>query len=381
MRWPTPTYLLVLIAACADSAVPLSPLEIFWSPPETSVAWYYHAEERTVSDNTILSVPKMKNGDAPWWWIRPWWAAQVDDIISKYGEVELKEKRCAAAEECTTEPEKLRAAAEIELQKMEAWGPQRPLTLEVYSLARNIVSEFGDGTAEEQAAVLFTAINRARVDGFQLPSEDLLHRTKHTYGRQLAANVRPVSTRQTPRLSHLLIADFIYNGYLRGEIDDPTNGAYNYLDRTSQDQSRSNAIKAGVSDLPQSGEAVYLDWADGGDYLAWVGHLPNVRPWFLMLMKYRTDLKPLETDTKAEKSAKYKMRIDIRTHGHAAILRRDQAPPPWATVNPKAFVAQLGGSEVPAKSATEQDWGGIAIAGFGAAMGVAIALAAASGGR
>jgi hypothetical protein len=371
----------VLIAACADSAVPLSPLEIFWSPPETSVAWYYHAEERTVSDNTILSVPKMKNGDAPWWWIRPWWAAQVDDIISKYGEVELKEKRCAAAEECTTEPEKLRAAVEIELQQMEVWGPQRPLTLEVYSLARNISSEFGDGTAEEQAAIVFCAINRARYDGFQLPSEDLLHRKNHTYGRQLAMDIRPASTRRSPRLSHLLIADFLYNGYLRGEIYDSTNDAYNYLDRSSQDSTRAAAIKDGAEKIPQSGEAVYLDWVDGGNYLTWVGHLPNVRPWRLMLLKYRRDLKPLETDTKAEKSAKYKTRLDIRTHGHAAIMRRDQAPPPWATVNPKALVAQLSGNSTAPSPPAETDWGGVAVAGFGAAMGVAIALAAAPGRR
>jgi len=395
MRWSKTTIVAVLITACidvniaADSALPRLTIKV-------DSSWYNAPKESDVDDNTILDVPRGKDKKGPDWWVRPWWASTVDLYIAKWDDVTLVKPRCAGIPECSIAPETLRAETEKQLQAMPDWGSDKKLSLDVYSLARNIESEFGDGTAEERASIVFCAINRYQIENFKTVTEGLVHHTKGTYGQQLAQIYRPSSTRQAPRIANLFIADFLYDGYVRGVITDITNGAHAYLDKPSQDASHDNAVALGITLLckdraagdtspcvPETGVEVLADWSKGGDYVTWVGWVPNVRVWRLCLVKFRRDLKPAEGETaeiKKANAAKWATKAAIDSRAIKALGNRENVPFPRKSLIDPISMVMLGDPDWQAADAKpKMDMTALAITGFAVVTGLAISVAVASG--
>jgi hypothetical protein len=187
------------------------------------------------------------------------------------------------------DPEAMRADAEQKLKASGVWPQNKPLSLDTYALARNLMSEFGRGSPSEKIAVALVALNRAsQLDGTdpKQPGAVASHIIGKTgkFGQQIGS-LRPASTRQDPSVADILIADLILQELKRDQLRDITHGATHYLDRETQDA----MVKSGRT--AKTGVEVYTDWANGGDALTWVGQSPDIRPWRLMLMRRRPELR------------------------------------------------------------------------------------------
>jgi hypothetical protein len=206
-------------------------------------------------------------------WCMPAWHSAVIAADARWGSTKIA-SGCPVGEDgnISCRPEAMRADAEKQTSRL---GLMSRLPMDVYALARNIQSEFGSGTPEERVAIAYSTINRAKRDGDSVAAH-VMHHTSRTFGRQ-TGSIRPVSTAQDPTAGDILLANMI----LSGEIQDFTHGATHYFDRVAQDAS-SRSTKSGLE--------VYDSWSSGGDKLTWVGHLPNVRPWRLLLLKTMRDL-------------------------------------------------------------------------------------------
>lgn len=219
-----------------------------------------------------------------------------DDCIEKPASCLAKSINCS--------PEAMRADAEAKMRGLgnDVWPATKVLTLDTYALARNVMSEFGSGTPTEKVAVALVAMNRAiALDGAKPHSDGwisnhLLGSTRR-FGRQVG-QIRPAATTQDPSVADVLLADYVLNATKSGELSDITWGATHYLDRFSQDGMRQRAIQSGDATPPDGGSTVFGAWSDGGDALTWVGHVPDVRPWRLMLMRRRPELRQ-QTKTRA----------------------------------------------------------------------------------
>lgn len=250
--------------------------------------------------------------DAHWWCVPPW----HDTVMgweAKYGRTPIPSGGCASSPECALDPEAMRAKAEAQVKTLGVYPPAVDLPLDVYTLARNITSEFGDGTPEEKVAVALAGLNRAKEEGADSLTAHLLG-TRKRYGEQIGI-ARPAATRQDPTVCDLLIASMVYTGWIQGEFEDITHGATHYLDRVSQD-----AAHARNPETP-NGAAVFLDWSSGGDYLTWAGHVPNVRPWRLALLQRRRELGQ-SPEGRKERQLATKM-------GQLAVLAQNRQPKPY----------------------------------------------------
>lgn len=253
---------------------------------------------------------------------------------------------CAVIDDCTERgsgciakavncsPEAMRADAEAKMRGLgeAVWGAAKPLTLDTYALARNLMSEFGSGTPVEKVAVALVAMNRATALDGAKPftqgwiSGHLLDRKNGLFGRQIG-QIRPAATTSDPSVADVLIADYVLRAMQSGEMADVTQGATHYLDRFSQDGMRVRAVQNGDTTPPDGGSAVFGAWSDGGDVLTWVGQIPDVRPWRLMLMRRRPELRK---DPKA--------RAAIRAAGLDAIKGKNRPPTPTrGCFNPSAL--------------------------------------------
>lgn len=299
-------------------------------------------------------------------WCLPFWHNRVMEWERRFGHqrrgpkgnplapVMLDSGGCRRSDSCPLKPEAMRLRAEKQLRNLGVWPDDVKLPLDVYSLARNLGSEFGHGTPEEQAAVVFVAMNRAKMQRESI--------TKHligsmgNYGRQIGS-ARPASTAQDPTVANLLTAALIYDGYRAGWIEDITHGAIGYFDRVSQDAQaakRAAEIAAGSEKkkLP-NGVALYARWTYAGGFLTWVGHVPGIRPYRLCLMAIRSEWNKTR-EGKAELEA-------ARKGGKGAILGSNRAPTPW-----EACEDQLR---------TEASVSGVAVAGAAAIIAAGIGLA------
>lgn len=204
-----------------------------------------------------------------------------DDCVEKPASCIPKSINC--------DPEAMRANAEQKLKASGVWPSNKPLTLDTYALARNLMSEFGQGSPSEKIAVALVALNRAsQLDGVdpKTPSAVANHIIGDTgrFGEQIGS-LRPASTRQDPSVADILIADLILQELKHDRLRDITYGATHYLDRETQDA----MVKSGRT--KKTGVEVYTDWTGGGDALTWVGHSPDIRPWRLMLLRRRPELR------------------------------------------------------------------------------------------
>lgn len=250
--------------------------------------------------NLVLEVSRLY---PPPTWCLPAWHSTVTGLDRRWGSKVIR-SGCLTGEDgaIPCRPEAMRADAEAKLRALGAWPSSKKLTLNTYALARNINSEFGSGTPEERVAVAFSSVNRAKRDHMSV-AEHVVHKQNHLFGRQ-QGSTRPVSTAQDPTAADVLLAELI----LRGEISDITHGATHYFDRVAQDAAEAK----GSASL--NGVGVYRSWSSGGDQLTWVGHIPNVRPWRLLLMR----------EMKGEPN-----RSQVIQAGLLAVQGKNRAPDPW----------------------------------------------------
>lgn len=173
------------------------------------------------------------------------------------------------------EPETLRANAERQLRQMGVFGLFGSLSLEAYSLARNIASETGNGSAEQKVAMGLSTVNQARKRGVSVTSlVTTNNRLANRYGRihghgdtSTAPYGRFTATSAEPTVEDLMIAKFILDGGAGSGANDFAHGA--------DDQAQ----------VRDSGWLTSL--ARAGSY--WVGHIPGVDPSQVTLFR-KTDI-------------------------------------------------------------------------------------------
>lgn len=158
-------------------------------------------------------------------------------------------------------------------------------TLDELAAARLIASERGDGTVTEWACIVDAELNRAAAAGRSL--FDSLTRG-HGFGPQGAQ--RPASTRLDPHEGHLAAARLVIAGEARGIA----RGAVRFFDPATQDAlARGKPARCDALAIltrwsygyAMRGECVLDTSKPGADNptQAWVGPIPGVDAWRLML--------------------------------------------------------------------------------------------------
>ena len=163
------------------------------------------------------------------------------------------------------EPETLRANAERKLRELGVFGLFGTLSLNAYSLARNIATETGSGSAEQKVAMGLSTVNQARKRGVSVHAlVTMNNRVANRYGRihghgetSSAPYRRFTASSTEPTVEDLMIAKFILDG-----------GAGTYP----------NDFARGADDQAQVRDAGWMtqNARDDGSY--WVGHIPGVDP-------------------------------------------------------------------------------------------------------
>lgn len=191
---------------------------------------------------------------------------------------------------------RVREAPEALLAQARAAARDPSITLDELAGARLAASEYGGGSLVELAAVIDSEVNRAEKAGRSL--FDSLTRGAG-FGRQGQGSKRPASTRLDPEFRHLWAARAVLVGMARGIA----RGAVAFFNPAVMDSTHA-AWKAGRGSIPTSCDALGLlelwtfdrprlgdaacpfDPARvGTETRAWVGPIPDVDPWRLMLMK------------------------------------------------------------------------------------------------
>lgn len=110
---------------------------------------------------------------------------------------------CAFTNDCSLTNEVLRDNADQWLvSKGLLPSSATPTPIDIYSMARNLASEFGNGTAMERLCIAWAAINRMLDEGDTSVTANLVG-TKGNYGRQIGRQ-RPASTMQDPNVVDFL---------------------------------------------------------------------------------------------------------------------------------------------------------------------------------
>lgn len=175
-------------------------------------------------------------------------------------------------------PEAMRRYTEDYLHSQTSWTGR--LSLEAYSLARNIASEHGNGTPETKVALALSTLGQARLrstSAHKLITQNNIQ--PGTYGQINFASVeteqqvrRWTASSKNPSLQDLAVALFVLNGHA-GAPGDPTNFA-----RGADDQAHVSIFR------PKGGNRDgFLRHADNQKY--WVGNIPGIDPHDMVLMR------------------------------------------------------------------------------------------------
>lgn len=202
----------------------------------------------------------------------PSWTPKYRDIIAR-GQTKLASGCATVDGNVQCKPEDMRAAAEAKLRAAGWWPADKPLSLEAYTLARNIQSEVGNTRLFEMVAVGEAAVNRARVEKKPSVLNILLYRQQAGHpnygwygpvhgpkGVISAPYKRWAATSADPTIAAVMVADLILSG---------GSGNFNNLA-----DNQAGLQYVGAFATP---EATLLRQALSGNY--WVGHLPGVDPW------------------------------------------------------------------------------------------------------
>ena len=172
------------------------------------------------------------------------------------------------------------------------------VTLDELTGARLAASEHGSGSFTELCCIVDAEVNRAKRKGKSL-YQSLTY--KDTFGKQ--GRTRRASTRRDPRMRHLLAARAVLSGKARGI----SRGAVRFYDPKAQLNAH-RRWKSGKSDRRHCHPLVILErwafdypWAkgkkactlnrkrSGRHKLQWVGPIPSVDPFRLLLMRPATE--------------------------------------------------------------------------------------------
>lgn len=168
------------------------------------------------------------------------------------------------------DPRMMRAAVESKLHATGLYT--RPLSLDAYSVARNIASEAGtDADPAEKIAIGEAAVNRARRDEMSIARLTL--KDGRWYARQRGKNPRVASSRD-PQLEDVIAADLV----LDGRTGNFARGATHYFSPRGMDW----LFREGRTDSDRWD--VFERWTKSFG-LAWVGELPGINPETQFLMK------------------------------------------------------------------------------------------------
>lgn len=183
----------------------------------------------------------------------PYWHTKLDEcsqdskLVTSCHVLDKPDPRLPAPGFVPCQPEALRGRAEKERGQK--------VSLDAYSLARLIRSEFPHSSIETKAAAIECVINRARL--LKISPTDLLLKNEHNvglYGR--ITQGRGFDTSLDPTVGDLCVADFV----LAGKSENLARHGDSY------------AHPAWSRDLSP--------WLSQG---VWVGHLPNVPlPWLII---------------------------------------------------------------------------------------------------
>lgn len=177
------------------------------------------------------------------------------------------------------------------------------VSIDELAAARLIASEYASGSETEWAAIIDAELNRAERGGRSLMRS--LTGKAGRFGKQGTSPPRPASTRRDPRLAHLKTAIAVVR---TGEMRGISRGATRFFDARTQDNMH-RKWRAGNSKHIHSCSALDLLEAWSFDYrrgkdtdgkrrrrcpsdksrigkntLAWVGPIPGINAYELMLM-------------------------------------------------------------------------------------------------
>lgn len=170
---------------------------------------------------------------------------------------------------CT--PTSMRASVDAQLHELGLFRPHDTLSLDAYSIARNIQSEASTGSLAEKAAIAQSALNRARRDGISI--SQLTMRDGTRYARQMGRNPR-VASSQDPTWQDVVLAIMA----LRGELQGTAKGATHYFSPKVQDSLyRQGRVSSDRWDI-------YNRWTKSWGY-AWVGPIGGIDPHKQFLMR------------------------------------------------------------------------------------------------
>lgn len=192
---------------------------------------------------------------------------------------------CAVGPDGTVscDPDVMRARTEEQLG--------RPLSLDAYSVARNVASEAGEGTLAEKIAIAEAAVNRARADGISISR--LVMKDGRRYAKQSGLNPR-VASSQDPMLEDLVAAELA----LAGRTGRLARGATHYFAPRYY----------GETSLRELFQRWASGWGSPTMGLAWVGPIAGVRPRSQFFMR---------ATTKSGASSAYQAGLEAALYGEA----------------------------------------------------------------
>jgi len=169
------------------------------------------------------------------------------------------------------------------------------LTRDAYALSRVINSEHGSGTPTEMCCIGDADANKAARQRRSIFD----HVTAGTgqYGHQ-GEDKRPVSTARAPGPRHVVAALAVLAGPQPFGMRGIARGAERYFDVKAQAASAASSpethcpplviLERWTYSLPWGSERCTLGTKRGGDQQEWVGPIPGVDPYVLMLMRPAT---------------------------------------------------------------------------------------------
>lgn len=174
-------------------------------------------------------------------------------------------------------PESLRAFTEAAVKSLGLYPMNRTLSLDAYSIARNVRSEAGSGSVPEKVAMAMAAIDRARLDKKSISAVTM--KNGELYARQSGVNPA-VATSKDPTWEEIVIAELA----LHGDFEGYTHGATHYFSPNSMD-----GLNRREPSRYKDRFGTYATWTGGWgstrEGMAWVGPIPGINHHEQFLMK------------------------------------------------------------------------------------------------
>jgi hypothetical protein len=174
-------------------------------------------------------------------------------------------------------PESLRAYTEAAVKALGLYPLHRKLSLDAYSIARNVRSEAGSGSVPEKVAMALAAIERARIDKKSISAVTM--KNGELYARQSGVNPAVASSKD-PTWEEIVIAELALNG----DFDDFTHGATHYFSPNAMD-----SLHRKTPSSYKDRFGTYATWTGGWgstrDGMAWVGPIPGINHHEQFLMR------------------------------------------------------------------------------------------------